>query len=149
MTRKPYPLRAVKPIEDRLFPRIDADGPCWLWTGATNRNGYGAINRGRRLGMARVHRVVWELLVGPIPEDMDLDHLCRIRTCCNPDHLEPVTRALNVARGAHRAGAPRGFRCGHPCTPENSVVSGRRSRTCRTCKNETSRRYRTRRKAAA
>lgn len=90
-----------KPLEERVFSRIDADGPCWLWTGALNRKGYGVIQRGDRdMGTALVHRVVWELLVGLVPLGLDLDHLCRVRACCNPDHLEPVTRAVNTARGA-------------------------------------------------
>ncbi|MUN41494.1 HNH endonuclease signature motif containing protein [Actinomadura litoris] len=142
-------MRKVKPLDERLWARIDADGPCWLWTGAKHRNGYGAINRGRRgLGTAVVHRFVWELLVGPVPEGMDLDHLCRVRECCNPDHLQPVSRPDNVARGAYRAGAPRAFRCDHPETPANTVRTGRQ-RTCRTCKNEANRRYRARMKASS
>lgn len=141
--------RPEQPLEDRLFPRIDADGPCWLWTGAINPNGYGVINLGGRdAGTAPVHRVVWELLVGLIPPGLDLDHLCRIRHCCNPDHLDPVTRAENVARGSYAAGRPRGFRCGHPDTPENTADTGR-NRTCRTCKNATSRRYRAAQKEKA
>jgi hypothetical protein len=140
-------MRAVKPIDERLFARVDADGPCWLWTGAKNRGGYGVISKGRRDGVAIVHRVVWELLVGPIPEGADLDHLCRIRECCNPDHLEPVTRAVNVARGSRRAGVGRSFRCQHPMTPENSVTTPK-GRTCRTCKNATQKRYRRRKQAA-
>jgi hypothetical protein len=96
--------------------------------------------------MAYVHRVVWEILVGPIPAGADMDHLCRVRACCNPDHLEPVSRAVNVARGSARAGAPRHTECpnGHLLTPENTARNGRSRRTCRTCKNEASRRYRTR-----
>lgn len=107
MSRRPYPTRAVVPLADRLFPKLDASGPCWLWTGALNRYGYGHISRGRRLGAVRVHRAVWELLVGPIADGLELDHVCRVRHCCNPDHLEPVTRAVNVARGARRAGTAR------------------------------------------
>ncbi len=144
-------MRAATPLAERLFPRVDADGICWLWTGARNRGGYGVISRGRRDGAVIVHRAVWELLVGPIPEGADLDHLCRVRACCNPDHLEPVTRAVNVARGARRAGVERGTSCrrGHPFTPENTITTSRQRRACRTCKTETQRRYRIRRKALA
>lgn len=143
-------MRAVKPIEERLFSKVDATGICWLWTGATNRGGYGAISKGRREGAAIVHRVVWELLVGPIPEGADLDHLCRVRACCNPDHLEPVTRAVNVARGSRRAGAPRRTHCkrGHAFTPENTIPNGLNGRACRTCTNEAKRRHRARKKDA-
>lgn len=140
--------RPERPLEERLFPRIDAEGPCWLWTGAISRNGYGVVQLGGRdAGTRAVHRVVWELLVGLIPRGLDLDHLCRVRHCCNPDHLEPVTRQANVARGAHGAGVLRGFRCDHPETPENTIVTSRQ-RTCRTCANESSRAYRARQKAS-
>ncbi|MEU6397826.1 HNH endonuclease signature motif containing protein [Streptomyces cinnamoneus] len=143
-------MRAVKPIEERLFSKVDATGICWLWTGAINRGGYGAISKGRREGAAIVHRVVWELLVGPIPNGADLDHLCRVRACCNPDHLEPVTRVTNVARGSRRAGAPRRTHCkrGHAFTPENSIPNGPNGRSCRICTNEANRRYRARKKDA-
>ncbi len=126
--------RPERPLEDRLFPRIDAEGPCWLWTGATTE-GYGVIGlAGRGSGNGYVHCVVWELLVGLIPSGLDLDHLCRVRSCCNPDHLEPVTRAVNVARGARRSGNPRLFRCGHPQSLENTIRAERRH-LCRACTN--------------
>jgi len=108
-----YSQRAVIPLETRLFAKIDAAGPCWLWTGGTAGgtpgDRYGYIGPGRRGSgpMLRVHRVVWELLVGPIPEGLELDHLCRVRICCNPDHLEPVTHRENLRRGAHGPGIPR------------------------------------------
>lgn len=143
-------MRRSAPIEERLFPRIDATGPCWLWTGAKAVNGYGVIGRGPRnaTGTRLVHRIVWELLVGEIPDGYDLDHLCRVRACCNPDHLEPVTRAENVARGGRRAGVNRGTACvnGHPFTPENTKRN-HRQRLCRTCANERNRQYRARKKA--
>lgn len=144
-------MRSVKPLEERLFAKVDATGPCWLWTGAKNIGGYGAISKGRRQGAGIVHRIVWELLVGPIPEGLELDHLCRVRACCNPDHLEPVTRAENVARGARRAGLHRKTHCkyGHPFTPENSMPNGAHGRSCRTCQNARNRAARARKKAAA
>ena len=71
-------------------------GGCWEWQGALN-DGYGIV--GRDGTTRRVHRVVYEALVGPIPNGMDLDHLCRNRRCCNVLHLEPVTRRENLARG--------------------------------------------------
>lgn len=102
-----YPLRAVVAPLERIEPKLDMTGDCWVWTGALNRYGYGHVSKGRRLGAARVHRFLWTLLVGPIDDDLDLDHLCRNRACCNPDHLDPVSRQINVDRGLQRAGRAR------------------------------------------
>lgn len=68
---------------------------CVIWTGATHR-GYGAV--GWQNKVVRVHRLVYQHRVGPIPEDHDLDHLCRVKACVNPQHLEPVTRSENRKR---------------------------------------------------
>lgn len=85
---------------ERALSHLDI-GLCWEWTGSLNKGGYGQMRLNKtRLEMA--HRVVWEELAGPIPEGLDLDHLCRNRKCANPDHLEPVTRSVNLRRG--RAG---------------------------------------------
>lgn len=78
---------------------------CWIWTGTLDNHGYGqvAIGGGR---ITRVHRVVYRLLVGPIPDGMEPDHLCRARACARPDHLEPVTHRENMRRSrAAREGA--------------------------------------------
>jgi hypothetical protein len=77
-------------------------GECWPWRGATNQRGYGnfMLTDG---ATAKSHRVTYELLVGPIPEGLELDHTCRNTGCVNPAHLEPVTHAENIRRGyAHR-----------------------------------------------
>jgi hypothetical protein len=72
---------------------------CWLWLGSDSGNGYGKVSIDGKDMM--VHRVVYELLVGPIPDGLVLDHIprCRCRRCCNPDHLEPVTIQVNTHRG--------------------------------------------------
>lgn len=96
----------------RLLSRVDRDGPlptwapflgpCWIWTGHVNENGYGRIGYKRKV--TGTHRLAYELLVGPIPEGMEPDHLCRERACCNPAHLEPVTHDENMRRAAHAWG---------------------------------------------
>jgi uncharacterized protein (DUF433 family) len=83
----------------RLLPRIEINPStgCWEWQGPLNRQGYGSLSAHRK--KAAVHRVAYEHLVGPIASGMVIDHLCRVRDCTNPDHLEPVTPAENVRRG--------------------------------------------------
>lgn len=104
-----------RPMVDRFWHRVDKrpDG-CWMWTGCLNGWGYGTIGKdgGRGAGQTLTHRYAYELLVGPVPEGMDLDHmchnrdrscpagrLCKHRACCNPDHLLVATRSENLKRG--------------------------------------------------
>jgi hypothetical protein len=81
------------------------------------------------------HRVAYELFKGPIPAGMDLDHLCRVRCCCNPDHLEPVTRKENLRRGLN--GQKTACYKGHPYTPENTYYRANTGKKqCRLCARE-------------
>ena len=73
------------------------DTPCWVWTGGTNTQGYGIANFAGRKHLA--HRVMYEREVGPIPEGLEIDHLCSVHGCVRPDHLEAVTHLVNVRRG--------------------------------------------------
>jgi len=88
---------------DRFFTKVEV-GDCWLWVGATDR-GYGKFYPHRKT--VRAHRWLYEQLVGPVPAGMDLDHLCRVRACVNPDHLEVVTRSVNLARSPLMVRPPR------------------------------------------
>lgn len=123
-----------RPIEDRFWEKVNKGESCWLWTATVNAGGYGTFfPQGR--GGVRAHRWSYEHLVGPIPEGLDLDHLCRVRHCVNPAHLEPVTRAENVRRGLH--GVRNGkTHCnhGHKFTPETSHFSPSGRRHCRICR---------------
>jgi hypothetical protein len=85
--------------DDRFWSKVDARGVCWEWTGWRDKDGYGGCGDGR------AHRVAWTKLVGPVPEGLVLDHLCRNPPCVNPDHLEPVTPKVNTARGRTAAAA--------------------------------------------
>lgn len=85
--------------EDPDVPKqLRIDHPkCWQWTGRQNRNGYGRI---RWEGKEPVtHRLIWTLMRGPIEDALLLDHRCRNRLCCNPNHLDPVTPKVNTNRG--------------------------------------------------
>lgn len=134
-----------RPI-DRTLAKVHVDeNGCWIFHGAINDMGYGVVGvQGRNV---RAHRITYETFVGLIPEGLDIDHLCRVRACCNPQHLEPVTRAENLLRGwAIR----KGTHCahGHERTEANTVVAPSEPSwpRCRICANERARGYRLRRK---
>lgn len=84
--------------EERFWSCVDKDGPggCWIWTGALTGAGYGQFGGGGK--KSYTHRWAYQAHVGPIPDGLELDHLCRVRACCNPDHLEPVTHEENTRR---------------------------------------------------
>jgi hypothetical protein len=120
----------------RPFVLVDEMG-CWLWQRYRTPHGYGMVwmpGDGTRL----THRVVYEHLVGPIPDGLQIDHLCRVPACCRPDHLEPVSSRVNSLRGAtvnaenaQRAHCPRG----HELADGNLRPSALRRgfRECVTC----------------
>jgi hypothetical protein len=87
--------------------------------------------------MDKAHRVVWRAYRGVIPSGLDLDHLCRVRSCVNPAHLEPVTRRVNLLRGdtltARHAALTQCYR-GHEMNATNTYVTKRGFRDCRVCK---------------
>lgn len=132
-------------IEERLERNIsyEPNSGCWLWSGAISNRSYGSIFYEGR--MQKAHRVTWTLRNGPIPEGLELDHLCRTRSCCNPDHLEPVTREENLRRGEHKNGKQGVENCplGHPYSPENTMIRKETGwRTCRTCARHKTRLWR-------
>jgi hypothetical protein len=123
----------------RFWSKVEKTSTCWLWTAGTCR-GYGyfatARKNGRHGRSLRAHRVAFELLRGPIPNGMQLDHLCRVRGCVNPDHLEVVTGATNTLRGiSSPAINARKTHCrrGHEFTPENTYIDCG-SRRCKACR---------------
>lgn len=83
--------------DERFWRWVERGEGCWLWLASTDTKGYGLFGAEGKLSKA--HRYAYELLVGPIPEGLVLDHLCRVRHCVNPDHLEPVTTYENILRG--------------------------------------------------
>jgi DNA modification methylase len=138
-------------VAPKLLPRVrekirvDKNG-CWVWTGGTNGYGYGAVRVGSRL--VGTHRYIYEQVMGPIPEGLELDHLCRNRACGNPSHVELLTSAENIWRGlagqylADRTHCPQG----HPYEEVNTYIDPGGRRYCRTCRRDAQReRYRQRR----
>lgn len=136
-------------VEERFWSKVDKAGDCWLWTAACNSEDYGHFWFDRRQHQA--HRVAYELLVGPIPDGLQIDHLCRTPRCVNPAHLEPVTSRENTLRGrspfALKA-AQTHCKRGHEFTPENTEVPNRGKRGCKACRYAWNRAYYARRKAA-
>jgi hypothetical protein len=131
----------------RLFSRVDrqANG-CWRWTGAIDQQGYGRIDVGAPSHtMVYVHRVMYELHRGAIPAGLHIDHLCRNRWCCNPDHLEAVTSGENFRRGmSPSAVQARSSFCirGHEFTPDNTRIYRNGRRVCMQCQREHWRKWR-------
>lgn len=121
-------------FERRVLRRVRVnEAKCWEWTGARMHNGYGQLVVG---GIRyAVHRYVYEQLVGPIPEGLDLDHLCRNRACVNPIHLEPVTRGENLRRGYLAEPRSAKTHCirGHAFDAANTRISKAGKRQCRSC----------------
>lgn len=132
---RPVAERFWSKVQKRTEPHPAIGSPCWIWTAAINNSGYGsfAVAHGKSIG---AHRWAYESTVGSVPSGMELDHLCRDRSCVNPAHLEPVTKAENVRRGlspmaeqARRTHCPQG----HPYSAENTILD-EGSRRCLICR---------------
>lgn len=127
-----------RPLRERVFEQlvIDPETNCLLWTGSVDRHGYG------RSGGNSIHRRMYEWFVGPIPEGLQLDHLCRVRNCANPAHLEPVTCQENLRRSdethAARNRAKTHCAAGHPYDAANTYSRTRPGggRDCRACQRQ-------------
>lgn len=79
-----------------LRQRCDVNG-CWIWCGAINGSGYGVVRIPGVRSPKMAHRAAWEAINGPVPPGMEVDHICNVRACCNPDHLQCITHAENIA----------------------------------------------------
>ncbi len=119
-------------------PRADLEGPCHIFRGGKSTNGYGVIQwEGRSV---RVHRYIWIAANGPVPDGLEIDHQCRVRPCCNIDHLRLVTRQVNCTENAIGAywqinAAKTHCPQGHEYTEANTKRY-RGFRYCRTCGRE-------------
>lgn len=119
---------------ERFLTKTNRTESCWLWEGGKTKGGYGTFKFQRRTVMA--HRFAYESFVGTIPEGLHLDHLCRVRHCVNPAHLEPVANRENVLRGdtiparnAVKTHCPQG----HEYSEVNTYIHPDGRRTCRMC----------------
>jgi hypothetical protein len=132
----------VNTVEKILAKHVDATSGCWEWKARKDKDGYGRTTIQRKTYQA--HRVVFAALVGPIPEGMTIDHLCKNKACVNPDHMEVTTVKVNVLRSdnicslnARKTHCPRG----HPLSGENLYLYPAGGRGCRQCQRDHAARY--------
>ena len=132
-----------KGAADRFWSKVEpATDGCWVWTGGKSNNGYGRFTVGSS-SRVYAHRFAYEDQVGPIPDGLVIDHLCRNRACVNPAHLEAVTNRINTVRGEAGDWQRSKTHCpsGHAYTTENTRIY-RTWRYCRSCERERSARRR-------
>lgn len=158
-------MKAPAPCERRFWALVDVRGPdeCWPWRGRPDKAGYGRF--GVRVTSDKwvsvyAHRTMYELVIGPIPEGLQIDHVCHSvdlacpggccehRICVNPAHLEPVTNRENDMRG-RRTGTETHCKRGHERTAENTYVTPEGDRHCNDCRRYHARNYQRRRREAA
>ena len=128
----------------RFMSKVEKTNNCWNWTACLDKNGYGNFWYNKRVFS---HRFSYELFKGDIPQGLEIDHLCRNRSCCNPDHLEAVTTQVNTKRGLtgkinhfnkNKTHCPQGH--------EYSGVNNKGRKICQICRTEQQRHYVIRRK---
>ena len=133
----PYKKSLKEKTIERFWSKVEKTNSCWFWKGPLH-SGYGKLGSNNMGVLA--HRFSYELLIGPIPKGLEIDHLCRNKSCVNPEHLEPVTHRENTRRGNTGAHNAMKTHCkhGHEFSKENTVYQTCGSnlmRRCRTCRN--------------
>lgn len=121
-------------LDSKFFDKVEKTDTCWLWFGCRMRSGYGKLGRKGKTLLA--HRYSYELLKGVIPKGLTIDHLCRVRNCVNPDHLEAVTIGVNTLRGSSvSALAARKTHCpsGHEYSGASLRITKEGHRKCLIC----------------
>lgn len=139
MSKRVHPIleKDIQRFEKYCMP--DTNSGCWLWSGWSDRNGYGRMRVGNvKVGRRTVftHRFSYTLHKGDIPEGLVIDHLCKNTNCCNPDHLEAVTTRENVLRStnfAAKKAKQKACKRGHLFTQENTYIPPKGGRVCREC----------------
>jgi len=134
-------IAEVKRI-DRFWTKVRTTDGCWLWNGAKTAGGYGSVTINKKSSLA--HRVSYELCAGKIPDGLHIDHLCRVRHCVNPSHLEPVTPKTNCLRGEGPASInskKKSCSRGHRFSEDNTYITPDGRRNCKTCQRNASHRF--------
>ena len=127
----------MQPEGDRFWSKVDATGPCWLWLAGRGSHGYGLFHLNGTGKTVYAHRYAWQSLVGEIPDGLQVDHLCRVRDCVNPDHLQPVTQTVNIQRGnSPSAIAKRSGLCRKGHDRSDAYIRPSGYPECRTCIRE-------------
>lgn len=132
------PKKSIPPSE-RFWQFVlpEPNSGCWLWMAAWDKNGYGLFT-GYPKRSWRAHRFAYELVIGPIASGLTIDHLCRVKCCVNPAHMEQVTASINSKRARRDEDRPLKTHCphGHPYTTENTYIVKTQGnhRICRTCR---------------
>jgi len=134
-------LRLAKPLMDRVMEKVDRSqwipGGCWIWMASKNELGYGRVSFNSK--SAAAYRVVYEMFRGAVPTGLELDHLCRVHSCVNPDHLEAVTHQVNMSRGS--CATKTHCKHGHEFTIKNTYIRPDTGhRMCKQCGRDRQRR---------
>lgn len=125
-------MRKTKPFAERFWSKVQKTDACWIWTACIGNHGYGVIGKGR-FGHFLAHREAYELARGPIPEGLYVDHLCRVRHCVNPSHMELVTNKANILRGTSPSAINAiKTHCIHGHSLDSAIIE-KRGRRCRIC----------------
>ena len=129
-------------FDSRWMP--EPNSGCWLWLYGVSDTGYAHL-RWPGFSTRQGHRISYEIHIGPIPKGLHLDHLCMVRSCVNPHHLEPVTNKINCERAPRIVNARKATHCknGHPWTKTNTYIHPtKHSRVCRVCVYQSIEKYR-------